>query len=85
MNDEPLAFDDRCHVLRNQIKAIGAKVRALHDHSKTLGSLTQAEIIQAEDIGANIELAYRHLEDAAMGLGKSIQAWDGGISVYDKE
>ena len=39
------------------------------------------------DIGetkANIMLAYRHLEDARMRLGKVIQAQDGGVSVYDK-
>ncbi len=33
---------------------------------------------------ANVVLAYRHLEDARMRLGKVIQAYDGGISVYDK-
>ena len=36
------------------------------------------------EINANIDLAYRHLEDAALRLGKAIQAIDGGISVYDK-
>ena len=33
---------------------------------------------------ANVMLAYRHLEDASMRLGKVIQALDGGVSVYDK-
>lgn len=33
---------------------------------------------------ANVTLAYRHLEDASMRLGKAIQALDGGISVYDR-
>ena len=33
---------------------------------------------------ANIMLAYRHLEDARMRLGKVIQAYDGGVSCYDK-
>ena len=33
---------------------------------------------------ANVMLAYRHLEDASMRLGKCIQALDGGVSVYDK-
>lgn len=40
-----------------------------------------------EDIGemvANLTLAYRHLEDASMRIGKVIQAHDGGVSVYDK-
>ena len=35
------------------------------------------------EIGANVTLAYRHLEDASMRLGKAIQAIDGGVSVYD--
>jgi len=34
---------------------------------------------------ANIMLAYRHLEDARMRLGKVLQAQDGGTSIYDKE
>jgi hypothetical protein len=29
-------------------------------------------------------LAYRHLEDASMRLGKVMQALDGGVSVYDR-
>lgn len=33
---------------------------------------------------ANIMLAYRHMEDARMRLGKVLQAWDGGESIYDK-
>lgn len=37
------------------------------------------------EVIANIMLAYRHLEDASMRLGKAIQAIDGGISVYDKD
>jgi hypothetical protein len=37
-----------------------------------------------DEMHANITLAYRHLEDAAMRLGKSIQAFDGGLSIYDK-
>jgi hypothetical protein len=34
---------------------------------------------------ANATLAYRHLEDARMRLGKVIQAYDGGVSVYDRK
>ena len=37
------------------------------------------------EINHNIELAYRHLEDASMRLGKAIQAINGGANVYDKE
>jgi hypothetical protein len=32
----------------------------------------------------NIELAFRHLEDCRMRLGKAIQAYDGGTSVYPR-
>ena len=38
----------------------------------------------ASEAIANIMLAYRHVEDARMRLGKVIQAMDGGVSVYDK-
>ncbi len=37
------------------------------------------------EIIANLTLAFRHLEDAQMRLGKAIQAYDGGVSVYDKK
>jgi hypothetical protein len=33
---------------------------------------------------ANLTLAYRHLEDSAMRVGKVMQAKDGGKSVYYK-
>jgi hypothetical protein len=44
----------------------------------------KAQVTDSEAI-ANIMLAYRHLEDASMRLGKTIQALDGGVSVYDKK
>lgn len=34
---------------------------------------------------ANVTLAYRHIEDASMRLGKMLQSLDGGVSVYDRE
>lgn len=37
------------------------------------------------EVKANFMLAYRHLEDARMRIGKIIQASDGGVSVYDKK
>ena len=36
------------------------------------------------DMVANIVLAYRHLEDCRMRLGKAVQAFDGGTSVYPR-
>lgn len=62
---------------RHSIKVTADMVKAsrltIHPEAKDAG-----EII------ANITLAYRHLEDASMRLGKAIQAYDGGASVYDK-
>lgn len=39
---------------------------------------------QTDEVVPNIMLAYRHLEDASMRLGKTLQALDGGVSVYDR-
>ena len=67
-----LRAKDEATELRVQIKASAEAVRAIRD------GVTNHEAI------ANVMLAYRHLEDASMRLGKVIQALDGGVSVYDK-
>lgn len=36
------------------------------------------------EVVANLILAYRHLEDASIRIGKAIQA-HGGVSAYDKD
>jgi uncharacterized protein GlcG (DUF336 family) len=63
---------DEANEQRAQLKATAAAVLALRS------GMTNSEAI------ANVMLAYRHLEDASMRLGKVIQALDGGVSVYDK-
>ena len=67
-----LRAKDEATELRARIKASAEAVRAIRD------GVTNHEAI------ANVMLAYRHLEDASMRLGKVIQALDGGVSVYDK-
>jgi len=62
-----------CEMLRRDLKPLAEKVLALKG-----GNVSNSEAI------ANVMLAYRHLEDASMRLGKAIQALDGGVSVYDK-
>jgi hypothetical protein len=42
------------------------------------------DVSDKETIIANLTLAYRHLEDARMRIGKAIQAYDGGQSVYSR-
>jgi hypothetical protein len=60
--------------LRGAIKETAAETLAM-----------RAGLIGAEaEAVANLMLAYRHLEDASMRLGKVLQALDGGVSVYDK-
>jgi hypothetical protein len=38
-----------------------------------------------QEMHANVTLAYRHLEDSRMRLGKVIQAAEGGTSIYDSQ
>jgi hypothetical protein len=75
-------FDATCKILRGQIKDIGKDVRTELRGLAT--HLEPQEVYDLAEVHANIMLAYRHLEDAAMRLGKAIQARDGGVSVYDK-
>lgn len=37
-----------------------------------------------ENIKANLTLVFRSLEDARMRYGKAMQAYQGGISIFDK-
>lgn len=64
--------------LRAQIKEIA------HECNMLRVRLRDIEAGGGEGI-ANATLAYRHLEDASMRLGKVLQAIDGGVSVYDRD
>lgn len=68
---------DRCDKLRAEIESIKKTVAKLK--ADTMTQLPEEEVMP------NIVLAYRHLEDARMRLGKAIQADAGGVSIYDKE
>lgn len=74
-------FDGACIAQRVIIKGIAQDIKSLVDsvrNSETNGVMDQGEMI------ANLMLTYRHLEDASMRLGKAIQAYEGGVSIYDK-
>ena len=60
--------------LRRELKPLAERTRAL----------VNTEYAFQGEAADNVMLAYRHLEDAAMRLGKAIQALDGGVSVYDR-
>ncbi len=71
---------------RSSIKAVAAEVNRLRKGPMAPHNFKLALDGHPEtgEVVANITLAYRHLEDASMRLGKAIQAADGGVSVYDK-
>lgn len=70
---------DTCFGYRETILDIGSNIRLLFEHP----AFSDKSDNHGE-MKANIMLAYRHLEDARMRLGKVIQAYDGGTSCYPK-
>lgn len=85
--DPALDVPAECKVLRSQAKALAAQVLEFKTRVAVATSGQSTIPVPAPDRGemiANAMLAYRHLEDASMRLGKVIQAYDGGVSVYDK-
>lgn len=78
----PVFFDEHCASYRNHIEMWAERVKELMNHV----AFTEPKV-EGRDHGemkANIMIAYRHLEDARMRLGKAIQAYDGGVSVYKR-
>lgn len=82
-NGAPTTFTDACNDVRATIKEAATSAKFLADVVKKGETAVNAESDRGEMI-ANLTLCYRHLEDASMRLGKAIQAYDGGVSVYDR-
>jgi len=79
------ALKEFCSEYREDIRDKGQQVRALislAQKAREVGEETHYE--QIGEIIANIMLAFRHLEDARMRIGKAIQQVDGGVSILDK-
>ena len=79
------SFVDFCYSYRGEIKKLSERIKLLHrviarDRQNRFGDT----VSDFDEMHANITLAYRHLEDAAMRLGKAVQAYDGGKSVYPR-
>lgn len=70
-----------CEDVRRKLKEIGAYVKSC---ANTMKGQPEPTVGDKGEMIANLILTYRHLEDASMRLGKVIQAYDGGVSVYDK-
>lgn len=83
VNEEQMAFDAACSELRRRLKETGNYVHQLMAHSSCFNAGIAPDGADRGEMKANIMLAYRHIEDAQMRLGKAIQAFDGGKSVYD--
>lgn len=77
-----ITFEEQAKALRRKLKLIGDEVRELHRSA----AFVIVEDFEGQDaeMHANLTMSFRHIEDAAMRLGKAIQAYDGGVSVYDK-
>lgn len=84
-NCEPtrqMTFEERCGDLRGRIKDECERVLEL----KSNDGFSEPEDYagQHAEMLANIMLAYRHLEDARMRIGKILQAAGDGVSILDK-
>lgn len=77
--------------IRADISRLEQNIRALKIAIATADLTLRSDVPKGADPAdrnemlANATLAYRHLEDARMRLGKVIQAYDGGVSVYDRK
>lgn len=73
---------EACNGFRKSIKDIGDEVKALMAHEDFKSEENRNG--QHGEMKANIMLAYRHLEDARMRVGKILQAAGDGVSILDK-
>ena len=72
-------FKEECFLLRGSIETNKKRIMAHKQHPLVVDMVDgSGEVI------ANLQLAYRHLEDARMRIGKAIQAYDGGKSCYPR-
>ena len=79
-NLDVMKMERECTIVRNKIKDMADEVKTLRDMAGLMA-------LSDESFGegkANVMLAYRHLEDARMRVGKIMQCLQGGVSKYDK-
>ncbi len=66
--------------VKTHLSAFRESLKGLVGEAVALKARVGAPLENANEAVANITIAYRHLEDAAMRFGKAIQAIDGGVS-----
>lgn len=76
-------FKEDCFALRAQIEETKIQTMLVFREHRVFRDKRVSDSWKGE-IRANLMLAYRHLEDARMRLGKAIQAFDGGESCYPR-
>jgi len=82
---EKKQVDFLADTLRKEIKSVAKKVLRLSEFLKSRPQSENEERRKLDgDVIAQSVLAYRHLEDASMRLGKVKQYMNDGESTYDK-
>lgn len=78
-------LDDECNSQRAAVKVVEKELRALKDKitADRRGNEDSFPGQTAEILG-QLTLAFRHLEDARMRIGKVIQYSGDGVSCFDK-
>ena len=84
LNEKMQGIKDVCFSQRVEIERMKTVVKSLMKHGVFNEERIKGDSRDDGEMKANIMLAYRHLEDARMRLGKVVQAYDGGQSVYPK-
>lgn len=77
------AIAETVFTLRDEIREISATLGQFFGGLKSEAVTLNPEADKGEMI-ANAMLAYRHLEDATMRLGKVLQAKNGGVSILTR-
>lgn len=76
-------FKEDCFMLREHLKTLEHTAMCIF-HTHPVFKDKPVPPSWLSEMKANLMLAYRHLEDARMRLGKAIQAFDGGKSCYPR-
>lgn len=83
--EKPAQFKEGCFGIRSEIELIKSFVVNWMKHPELKEMcFTEAVLDKKTEIYGNLKLAYRHLEDARMRIGKVLQAYDGGKSILDR-
>lgn len=78
-----MTLEEKCKNGRDKIEHLK---KSIYGFSKdVVFQSEQAYLDQHSEMKANIKLAYRHLEDARMRLGKVMQHIQGGVSIFDRK